>query len=369
MPRARSLTVDLGVTRYYHCVSRCVRRAWLCGEDATTGRNYDHRKGWLEARLQTLSTVFAVDVCAYAVMSNHFHLVVKVDVERAEAWTTDEVIERYGSLFRMAKAKLKGMAPAVQEETVELWRERLSSLSWLMRSLNEWLARRANKEDGCRGRFWEGRFVSQPLLDEAALLTCMAYVDLNPIRAGHASTLEGASFTSIRTRLARAAAALDEQERRAARPGAGPRRRRATGRVAREGADKGLRTRKRMAPDGLAPFADQVPESERQAVRTGDRDVRRPEPIPMDFVDYVELLEATGRHARAGGGRGVLDPRANRLLSRLKLDSEQWRRTMAKHGLTTYGALGSAERLTAYASATGRRRVKGIGFARLSRAA
>jgi len=351
MARARSLTVDLDSTRYYHCVSRCVRRAWLCGDDVVTGRNFDHRKGWLEGRLRTLSSVFAVDICAYAVMSNHFHLVVKVDAERAASWTNEEVVERYGALFRMAKAKLKGMAPEVQEETVAEWRLRLSSLSWLMRSLNEWVARKANKEDGCRGRFWEGRFVSQPLLDEAALLTCMAYVDLNPVRAGSAQTLEGASYTSIRARLEEAAAALDAQAQQGEESNA-PRRRRATGQAARDASELGARVRKRMVPSGLAPFADQVP---RSAAELGA--------IPMNFVDYVALLEATGRCARRDGSQGVLDSKATSLLSRLQLDAEHWTRTMASRGLTTRGVLGSVDRLREFARVSGRSRVRGIGYA------
>ena len=210
MAVARSTQVHLDSTPYYHCVSRCVRRAFLCGEDPVTGKNFDHRKGWLEARLLRLSSVFAVDTCAYAVMSNHFHLVVRVDAARAETWDTEEVVDRYGSLFPMAKTAYEGLSPRDRKVQVALWRERLSSLSWMMRSLNEWLARKANKEDGCKGRFWEGRFSSQPLLDEQALITCMAYVDLNPVRAGLSKTLEGAEYTSIRARLGETAAALDE---------------------------------------------------------------------------------------------------------------------------------------------------------------
>ncbi len=86
-------------------------------------------------------------------------------------------------------------------EVIGLWRERLSDISWYMRCLNEHIAREANKEDGGKGRFWEGRFKSQALLEEKALLACMAYVDLNPIRAGLSETLEGADHTSIQERI------------------------------------------------------------------------------------------------------------------------------------------------------------------------
>ena len=100
MTTARKQLISLIDTPYYHCISRCVRRAFLCGEDKNTGRNFDHRRGWVEGKLLSLSQVFAIDVCAYAVMSNHTHLVLCVDVEQAKAWTMDEVLIRWHQLFK-----------------------------------------------------------------------------------------------------------------------------------------------------------------------------------------------------------------------------------------------------------------------------
>ncbi|MBY5921208.1 transposase [Ferrimonas balearica] len=212
MPKARSQQVSLQDTCYYHCVSRCVRRSFLCGQDPYSGKSYEHRRQWVEDRLLQLAEVFAISVCAFAVMSNHTHVVLCIEPEQVEEWDTTEVIQRWHRLYggtaltqrycqeeerqQMAEAELN-----VVEDLAEQYLERLMDISWFMRALNEPIARMANREDGCTGRFWEGRFKSQALLDEQALLSCMAYVDLNPIRANIAKTPEGSHHTSIRMRI------------------------------------------------------------------------------------------------------------------------------------------------------------------------
>ncbi|MFK7864872.1 MAG: transposase [Pseudohongiellaceae bacterium] len=209
MTRARYQQISIEDTPYYHCISRCVRRAYLCGNDPVTGKNFDHRKAWLVTRIKELSSQFAVDICAYAVMSNHYHLVLHVNQTQADDWSDAEVIERWTNLFPRNGALIETLvrnnsSKAAQKqlsEKVSLWRERLMDISWFMRCLNETVARNANREDRCSGRFWEGRFKSQALLDEKALVTCMAYVDLNPIRAHMATSLETSDFTSIQERL------------------------------------------------------------------------------------------------------------------------------------------------------------------------
>ena len=142
MPYPRKNLVDLSRTPYYHCISRCVRRAWLCGEDAHSGRNYDHRRGWVVDRLRELSSIFAIEVCAYAVMSNHFHVVLKVDAERVKKWSNTEIIERWKRLFGLppimrdfAKGGSGGMSAgekAYVDNKLRLWAKRLSDLSWFM---------------------------------------------------------------------------------------------------------------------------------------------------------------------------------------------------------------------------------------------
>lgn len=213
-------------------------------------------------RLTLLGEVFAIDIAAYAVMSNHYHVVLHVDQGRSRSWSRDEVIHRWLCLYKgdpLVHCHLRGeLKPDAEfrqlDRIVETWRERLTDISWFMRCLNEYIARRANREDECTGRFWEGRFKSQALLDEAALLSCMAYVDLNPVRAGICETLEESEFTSIQARIRR----LREEKRN---------------------------SKKRPAPR-LMPF------------QVGIQRDEEPASLPFDLRKYIELVDWTGRIAR-----------------------------------------------------------------------
>lgn len=203
MTMPRTQLVDSSVTSYYHCISRCVRRAFLCGEGC------EHRKQWIEDRLQELASVFAIEVCAYAVLDNHMHVVLRLNDVAAKAWSDEEVVRRWGKLF---PARGKDRKPL---EVTDAWveahlkdtkwvaetRKRLNELGWFMKCLKEPLARMANKEDKCKGTFWEARFKSIAILDEEALLSTLAYVDLNPLAAGVAKSPERSPHTSIKARI------------------------------------------------------------------------------------------------------------------------------------------------------------------------
>lgn len=207
MGLARKFQICVDQTPYYHVVSRCVRRAFLCGEDTATGFSYEHRRKWIVDRMKYLAKLLAVDICAYAVMSNHFHLVLKVN--STAGWSEKRVMITWAGLFDLpllCERYIRGEHMSKPEldfvfRQADVYRKRLMSISWFMKCLNEYIARRANIEDNCTGHFWESRFKSQALLDERALLTCMAYVDLNPIRAAMCRTPEESDYTSIQERI------------------------------------------------------------------------------------------------------------------------------------------------------------------------
>jgi len=182
MTYPRSHLVSEEEPGFYHVVSRCVRRAFLCGADRFTGRCFEHRRKWIEDRIVDLTEAFAVSVYSYAVMSNHFHVVLHVNLSAVDSWTDDEVARRWlaafpGPLKRNTTEELAQrlrMAILSDPERVQELRKRLGSLSWFMKALNEPIARMANLEDGCTGKFWEGRFKSQVLLESQAVLSAMA---------------------------------------------------------------------------------------------------------------------------------------------------------------------------------------------------
>lgn len=330
MTTARKTQISLQDTSYYHVVARCVRRAWLWGVDEYAGKDYSHRKGWVLERLAQLAQVFAIDVCAYAVMSNHYHLVVRVAQERAKAWSDAEVIEHWTRLFSrpaIIERWQQGVCDTSERDAavklIELWRRRLTDVSWYMRCLNEHLARRANQEDDCKGRFWEGRFKSQALLDEAGLLTAIAYVDLNPVRAGIVQKPEDSEFTSICQRIRDLRCAQHDES------------------LTRTSSDSDL-------PIPLLPFRDGGPDRVN---------------IPFSLSDYLDLLDWTG-HARVPGKRGAIHDQMPAIAQRLGIDPNAWRCAMQPQGNVFGRALGQLDHMRLHARTLGQKWVRGVAQAK-----
>jgi len=314
MPTARYRLVSLNDTPYYHCISRCVRRAFLCGTDVATGYDFEHRRQWIVDRIKLLCSVFAVDLCAYAVMSNHYHIVVRLDSVAAQNWSDQEVAERWTRLFSksvlvhrfLAGADLLPFERDRVQQQIATWRSRLVDLSWFMRCLNEPIARMANQEDRCKGRFWEGRFHSQALLDERALLACMVYVDLNPIRAAIAETPETSDYTSIQERIVHPQATT-------CRP--------------------------------FAPNHDAAG-------------------LPFTLPDYLELVDWAGREIKRGK-RGYIPATTPPILVRLNMQSSPMLEYLKHTEKFTPVALGAVNQLRRFAHSVGRRFVKGLFLGKL----
>ena len=192
-----------------HAVQRCVRRAFLAGLDAVTGKDYSFRREWIRRRLESLASVFGIDVLSYAVLSNHLHLILRNRPDVVAAWSDKEVAIRWLRVFPGRRLEEHLAEPTEndvnmlvnQPERLALIRERMSDVSWFMRALSEPIARMANRQDDCTGRFWEGRFKALKIVDEAGLLACAMYVDLNPVRAAMVETPEEAVHTSVYDRL------------------------------------------------------------------------------------------------------------------------------------------------------------------------
>lgn len=321
MTQKRASLICLTDTPYYHCVSRCVRRSFLCGVDAYSGQSYEHRRAWVEERLLYLCSVFAIDICAFAVMSNHVHLVLHVDVDKALNWSDKQVLSLWHRLYKGTLLTQKFMRDDVLSkgqlvtlhETIAVYRSRLHDISWLMRNLNEHIAREANKEDNCTGRFWEGRFKSQALLDESAVLACMAYVDLNPIRAKMAITPETSSHTSIAKRVI----ALKQQE---------------------------------AQPHQLLPFV-------------GNSREKMPKGIAYKLQDYCKLVDTTGRIIREDKA-GYINHSQNPILERLGLSDEQWLTLTTEFEKHFCYAAGAEQVMHNFKIHTQHQRIRGMGKAK-----
>ena len=316
MPQARERQISLMDTAWYHCVSRCVRRAFLAGNDPYSGQSFEHRRQWIVDRLRELSSVFCIDVAAYAVMSNHYHVVLHVDEGEEKSLSDQQVVERWTQLFHsnmLVERYLAGVADDAQSEKarecINEWRSRLRDISWFMRCLNEPIARQANLEDGCKGRFWEGRFKSQALLDEKAVLTCMAYVDLNPIRACMAESVDTSEYTSAFERI--------------------------HGKSSNEDIAQTDENGFKFKP--LMGFA-------------GDERDSQPKGISFNLISYLELLDWTGRVIREDK-RGAISSAEPELLGKLGFDEATWlkqARTFGKQKLIAVGSLAELAKFAAH---------------------
>jgi REP element-mobilizing transposase RayT len=179
----------------------------LTGADPRTGKDFSHRKHWLEDRVKTLTGVFAVESLDITILDNHLHLILRNRPDIVATWSDEEVARRW---LRLHRQLLQLLAPASDKRVRQFLKDkkkllearmRLSSISWFMAYLKEPISRAANEEDDASGAFWAGRFWCALLPNNDALLACSLYVNMNPIRAGIAKRPEDAQFTSVFERI------------------------------------------------------------------------------------------------------------------------------------------------------------------------
>ena len=375
MPRTpRKFVFEPAEVGVYHCVNRCVRRAFLCGTDSQTGKCYEHRKGALQQRLEILAGQFAVDVLGFAIMSNHIHLVARNRPDIVAEWSDEEVARRWWNIFPKRKNEdgtpavptdfELQMITAVPDRLAEI-RRRLSSISWFMRCLVEPIARQANREDQSSGRFWQGRFFSQKILDDAALLACLAYVDLNLVRAGIAETPEASQFTSVYERVQALRTAVTDAELQP---------------VPNAPQNNGIPAQ--AAGDEATQVADQ--EAEADAAKSGSRaewlspfelsEAAAVAPVPaarasnkgclaMPFAEYLQILDWTGRTWRSDKRCAIPDGLAP-ILERLALTDESWMNLVRDFRRKFRRAAGTPESMKKEAEKHGCRKMYGIGHSR-----
>ncbi len=320
-----------------HLVQRCVRRAYLAGQDAVTGKDYGFRREWIRCRMECLASVFGVDILNYSILSNHMHLVVRTRPDVVQAWTDDEVALRWLRIFPGKRFDEQLAEPTTVDvkalagnmERIAVVRARLSDPSWFMRALSEPIARLANRQDECTGSFWEGRFKAQTITDEAGLLACSMYVDLNPIRVAMAESPEQAVHTSAYDRIAAlqgktipsAAAelvAMEPEEK---------------GKIIRTSTQEMLRKRKAemkkkrgqsilrdawLAPLALDERGKPGPQVCKSNIRASDKGF-----LSIKLEGYLKLLDWTGR--QRSGEKASIPAELLPILDRLGIAGEMWR--------------------------------------------
>jgi REP element-mobilizing transposase RayT len=344
----------------FHCYNRCVRRAFLCGFDPETGQSFEHRKEWIQLRLELLAVSFAIEVCDFALLDNHIHLILRTRPDIVVQWPDHEIALRWWHICPTRRDENGDAAEPVPCE-LKLWlddpekmtelRGRLSSISWFMRLLCQRIARMANDEDGQRGKFWSERFKAQPLLDEQAVLACSMYVNLNPIRAGKAKTPEESRFTSVYERI------LAMKRARVAAGSASD-----SNGTSREPAECELWICKLELADRFSEAGSEITGAELTPDQVNPFPSRRLTNkgyLPMSEEQYLSLLDWTGRQIRSDKG-GSIPAELAPILERLGLDGSKLPEVVSGFARQFHSAVGRVDSMIAFAQRLGRRWVAGV---------
>ena len=308
--------IDPREVQIVHAISRTTRACWLFGDDPCSGKNYDHRKVWIENLIEHFAAYFAIDVLAYSILSNHHHQMLRSRADIVQTWDDTEVARRWLMICPERKDSEGHPLPPSEAELnkirncpirLEEIRLRLSDVSWWMRLLNQRVAQRANCEDQAKGRFFEDRFKGIPVIDEESVLACAVYVDLNWIRACMAETLEQSDYTSCQRRIAALKTDTHPTE-----------------------LNEGAKHRRKLLADSFLAPVDLCESSGRSGPRPSVCGARCSDKgfLPMSSQEYLELLDWSARQA-ASGKRGRTPTERPPILRRLGLSTTVWLQLVA----------------------------------------
>jgi REP element-mobilizing transposase RayT len=339
MPRTpRAEQFDPNQVGIVHLIQRCVRRSFLTGFDETTGKDYSHRREWIRTRLERLASVFGIDILTYAILSNHLHVVVRTRPDVIREWSDKEVALRWLRIFpgqrideHLADPTTNAVDTLANDaDRIKLIRVRLSDPSWFMKALCEPIARLANFQDKVTGHFWEGRFKAQAITDEAGLLACSMYVDLNPIRAAMAATPEDAIHTSAYDRIK----ALEGKTIQSAAVDLVAIETEEAGRILRSSTPDQLRKKKAEAKKKRGPTILRdawlspltLNEREKPGAQPSNSGVRASDKgfLWMKLADYLRLLNWTSQHRFGRLDNPTIPKDLEPILKRIGINGTMW---------------------------------------------
>jgi hypothetical protein len=334
---ARREIVRPGVAGIFHCWQRCVRRAYLLGKDPLTGIDHTHRREWFIQRLRLLVSCFAIDVAFEAILSNHFHLILRTNPRLVKRMGDFEVARRYLRVYpgkrvldenwiEPTEQQIEGLV--ADKAKMKVIRKELSNVSKFMAALSEYIARRSNAEDDCDGRFFSGRFSCREITHDAGLLVAGLYVDLNLIRAGEAQTPESSVYTSAWFRI---------QARK----------------------DKASQESTTQQLDSwLAPLTLQEDHLGDVPCTCGERASDKGL-LSMKLDEYLQLLDWAGRELRANK-RGAIPAHLAPIIQRLGVEGDELLDTLEDFPRLFRRLVGTAEQIVQRAQEVGRRWMHGV---------
>lgn len=344
----RRETIDPSKIQIVHAYNTCVQQGFLCGTDRATGKVYDHRKAWMYDRFEFLSSLYAVDCLTFAILSNHFHVILRSRPDVVIAWSDKEVAKRWCQLSHQPKRKEDGLCEPTQKEFNVVYndkaklaeiRVRLSSISWWMRYATQKIARDANRESGTKGHFWAGRFEAKNLLDEMAILVCAQYVDLNIVRAAIAELPENSEFSGAKQRIDDSMNRGDDtrsshdRERSGAQPSSGW-----------------------LSPLQIDEANDPIgPDLDLGGRRASDKGFLR-----MSLESYLELLDWTGRQVRSDK-RGSIPDHLSPILERIGMSPTHWCELVQEYDSLFNRVVGSVEHVNEEAARRGQKSMQAPG--------